>query len=80
MVLRDVDLHSSSSIPAVPQLVWSRNEAIVVSEDFSFNTHLSLQPQAICKQRHTEHILDCWAKAKLEPRAGAKDRIPQVQQ
>lgn len=47
-------------------------------QKFSFSTHLSLRAQAICRQCHTEHILDCWAKAKLEPRAGTKDRISQV--
>lgn len=76
MVFRDIDLHSSSSIPAVPLLVWSRSEAIVVAEVRLQYTPLTLSTSHL--HCHMEHILDCWAKAKLEPQPGTKGRIPQV--
>lgn len=52
-------------------------------QKFNFNPLLTeKQPgaQAICKEWHMQHVLNCWARAELEPRAGTGDRSLQVKQ
>lgn len=63
---------NSCRSPASMEQKWShcsgRSSASAHTSHFEHN-HL-----------HMEHILDCWAKAKLEPWSGTKDRILQMYQ
>lgn len=55
MAFRDVDLRSSSSIPAVPEIGWSRNEATVVAEVQLQHTPLTLGTSHLQTMSHSAH-------------------------
>lgn len=56
MVFRGVDLHSYSSIPAVPELLWSRNEATAVAEVQLQHTPLTSSTSHLQTVSHRAHF------------------------